>query len=114
MVALTLLAGTARASSTTTLSVTYWPHGHAGSPVSWTLRCAPPRGTHPLASRSCLEISRHLADLLPATTPCRLLFPRAAPYARVRGTALGRTVDRVLHPGCGTGWRDLVTLVTAR
>src|SRR5215208_4319089 len=46
-----VLSGSAGASDGTSLRIRYWSEGKAGSSIVWTLRCAPPGGTHPRARR---------------------------------------------------------------
>jgi hypothetical protein len=107
-VALVFFAG---AGSTTSLKVTYWPHGRTAAATVWTLRCAPAAGTHPLRGRSCLQLKANAADLGPATKPCTILARVGAPEARITGTYAGKTVDRSYRIGC-PGWTDLRIVLT--
>jgi hypothetical protein len=85
----------AGASGQTALTVTYWANGEQGSARDvWTLRCNPPRGTHPPPSLACRRLE---------TGGCKLVVPvRSGTFcteiyggpqvARVVGTIGGRRV----------------------
>lgn len=103
----TLAASTPKAS----LRVTYWPHGAGAAPVTWTLKCTPLGGTHPLRARSCAILKLNAALLGPATKPCTILSRRDAPTATVTGTYAGRTVLRSYRAGC-PGWDELRLVLT--
>jgi hypothetical protein len=53
------VAGGARLSSHTALTITYWENGQEQSaePTVWTLRCDPARGTHPRPAVSCRRLA---------------------------------------------------------
>jgi hypothetical protein len=92
-VTLLLLSGSAAASGTTSLRIRYWPDGKAGSSTVWTLRCAPPRGTHPRAAAACDVLAR-LQDPFAPTPPdvaCIQLYG-GPQVVRVSGTLRGERV----------------------
>jgi hypothetical protein len=93
------------------LKVTYWPHGRSAAAVTWTLGCAPARGTHPARGRACIALRAHPLELAPATKPCTIMAPVGAPEADVIGTLDGKKVDRSYRIGC-PGWNDLRVLLT--
>ena len=107
-VALVFFAG---AGPTTSLKVTYWPHGRTETATVWTLKCAPARGTHPLLGRSCLQLKANADALGAATKPCTILARAGSPVARITGTWGGKTVDRSYRIGC-PGWSDLHLVLT--
>lgn len=56
-VAIAASAAGAGAETRTALTVTYWENGEQSvKPVVWTLRCSPPRGTHPRPVVSCRRL----------------------------------------------------------
>jgi subtilisin inhibitor-like len=54
-----VLAAPSSAAPRTSLTVTYWDAGlGSGKPVTWTLRCAPARGTLAKPAAACARLSR--------------------------------------------------------
>lgn len=97
------------------LVVTYWPHNDRAAHSTWTLRCAPPGGTHPRPALACAELAAHPDVVLPVTRPCPLFIVRGAPQARIAGSFRGRSVDRLLRLGCDSGYlRSLHVLLAGR
>jgi hypothetical protein len=113
LVPLTLAVVATAQAAPATLKVTYWPHGRAATATVWTLRCDPPRGTHPTRRLACAALSRHPADLGPATRACTLMPTPTSAQARITGTWAGRRVDRSYRIGC-PGWTDLRVVLTGR
>ena len=95
------------------LKVTYWPHGPSAAWKTWTLRCNPVSGTHPLRRLACSTLRKHASELLPATRPCVLHPTATSPLAVVKGTWAGRKVDRAYRTGC-PGWKDLHVVLTGK
>jgi hypothetical protein len=109
------IAAAAAAQSATrgSLKITYWAHGSAGTPVSWTLKCGPPRGTHPARHAACTALATHAAELGPATKACPIFSTRTSPRAAVSGIWAGRHVARAYRIGC-PGWTDLRVVLTGK
>jgi Subtilisin inhibitor-like len=107
------VAAAPAAAAPATLKVTYWPHGRAAAANVWTLKCDPPRGTHPARRLACSALARHTADLRPATRACTLMPTATSAQARITGTWGGRRVDRSYRIGC-PGWTDLRVVLTGR
>lgn len=74
-------AATARSPS---LTVTYWPNGtHAGTPMTWRLRCGPAGGTLPRPAAACRRLAEGGARLfagVPKNVMCAQVYggPQAA------------------------------------
>ena len=87
-----------------------------GVSASWTLRCDPPRGTHPNRKRACARLAR-LADPfapLPRDIVCAEVYG-GPETARVRGTWEGASVDQRYSrtDGCQIArWQTLRPLFT--
>jgi hypothetical protein len=95
------------------LKIAYWPHGRAAPATVWRLTCGPPGGTHPARRLACAALTRHPADLRPATRACTLMPTATSAQARITGTWAGRRVDRAYRIGC-PGWADLRVVLTGR
>jgi Subtilisin inhibitor-like len=92
-VALLLLSGSAAASGTTSLRIRYWPDGKAGSSTVWTLRCAPPRGTHPRPAAACDVLARLQDPFAPTPKDVGCIQLYGGPQVvRVAGTLRGERV----------------------
>lgn len=87
--------GSAGTSSTTALKVTYWENGRGTStPVTWTLRCAPARGTLPRPAVACRRLAAggpRLFAAVPPDTVCTEIYG-GPQVARVVGTVKGKRV----------------------
>lgn len=95
------------------LHVTYSPHGQGQARRRhWTLHCGPAGGTHPRARAACAELAAHPLLLVAPAHPCRLLLKRGAPAALVVGRYRGRSIDRLVRPGCGLAFSELRVLLT--
>jgi hypothetical protein len=85
----------ANASGQTALTITYWANGDRASDRDvWTLRCHPPRGTHPRAAVACRRIQAggwKLVAPVPAGTICTEIYG-GPQVARVAGLLEGRRV----------------------
>jgi len=83
-------AATARSPS---LTVTYWPNGtHAGTPMTWRLRCGPAGGTLPRPAAACRRLAEGGARLF-AGVPQNVMCPQVyggPQAARVVGWLAGR------------------------
>ncbi|MDW8337794.1 MAG: SSI family serine proteinase inhibitor [Thermoleophilia bacterium] len=97
--------GMAGTSGPTWLKVTYWENGRDGSaPVVWTLRCDPPRGTHPRPALACRRLAAGGPKLfapVPPSTACTMIYggPQVARVVgSVQGTRIWTTLTRV--DGC--------------
>ena len=110
--ALSAAAITGAGRRATDLQVVYFPHG-AGSPISraWSLRCAPPGGSHPSPAAACAEIERSPLALGRARHVCQTRALPGSPAATVAGTFQGRHVNRSYRPGCDD-WQTLHVLLT--
>jgi hypothetical protein len=79
----------------TAVTVTYWENGvQAGDPEVWTLRCNPPRGTHPRPALACRRLRAggwKLVAPVPASAICTQIYG-GPQVARVVGTIQGRRV----------------------
>jgi hypothetical protein len=89
-------SGSAGATDTTDLTVTYHQNGSAGSsPTTWVLRCNPARGSLPHAARACARLAsagaRAFAPVAP-TTMCTQIYG-GPQTAVVSGTVAGRRVQ---------------------
>lgn len=96
LAALTACAvGTAGDTGPTALRVTYWENGRDGSsPVVWTLRCHPARGTLPRPVRACRRLATGGAGLfapVPPDVACTAIYG-GPQVARVVGTVAGKPV----------------------
>jgi hypothetical protein len=111
--AFTIAAAASAASVPATLKVAYWPHGRGAVPTVWRLKCDPLGGTHPARRLACAALTRHPADLRPASRACTLMPTLTSAQARITGTWDGRRVDRTYRIGC-PGWADLRVVLTGR
>jgi hypothetical protein len=66
--------------------------------TTWTLRCAPPGGTHPLPRASCSA----LADLMTrdAVPPRHCASELSGPWTTVRGVYLGKPISLAYGEAC--------------
>jgi hypothetical protein len=88
-----VLSGSAGASDGTSLRIRYWSEGKAGSSIVWTLRCAPPGGTHPRAAAACGVLASVRAPFAPVPKDVGCTQVYGGPQlARVSGTLRGRPV----------------------
>ena len=102
-VAALLVAGAGGTSAPTELRMTLWPEGKAGPSRSWTLRCAPARGSLPNARSACARLrmlERPFAPV-PRDAVCTMIYGGPA-EGLVRGTLRGRRVraEFSLRGGC--------------
>jgi len=88
--ALAFLSGSAGASDRTSLRIRYWPEGKAGPSTLWTLRCAPPAGTHPRAAVACDVLAKvgNVFAPVPKDVGCTQLYG-GPQVARVSGSFRG-------------------------
>jgi hypothetical protein len=88
-------AAQAGASSSTALRITYWQDSaKPAARVTWTLRCAPARGTHPRPARACARLAADGAKLfapLPKNIVCTEIYG-GPQKARVVGAVHGKRV----------------------
>jgi Subtilisin inhibitor-like len=98
LAALVFGAGLATAAGTsggTALTVRYWEKGDpAAEPVVWTLRCNPPRGTHPRPAISCRRLAAggwQLFAPVPKNVVCTEIYG-GPQVARVVGLVNGKRV----------------------
>jgi hypothetical protein len=97
--ALLALAGAASSqagsTSSTAVRITYWQDSaKPAATVTWTLRCAPARGTHPRPARACARLAADGAKLfapLPKNIVCTEIYG-GPQKARVVGTVRGKRV----------------------
>lgn len=86
-------AGAERRAGTTRVVVEVW--AEPGARVQrWTLRCAPPRGTHPQARAACTTLSRAEPRVFRPVSPdtvCTMIYG-GPQRARVTGLVAGRAV----------------------
>jgi hypothetical protein len=101
------------ASSATSLTVTYWPQGPgAGGKKTWTLACAPARGTLVRPIVACRKLAAGGAKLfapIPRDAICTQIYG-GPQVARVVGTVKGKRVSATLsrQNGCEIGrWSRL-------
>jgi hypothetical protein len=82
-------------SSSTSLRITYWKDSATpAATVTWTLRCAPTRGTLPRPARACVRLAAGGARLLaplPKNIVCTEIYG-GPQKAHVVGTVGGRRV----------------------
>ena len=82
-------------SGQTALTITYWADGIQGADRDvWTLRCNPPRGTHPHPTVACRRLAAggwKLVTPVPAGTICTEIYG-GPQVARVVGLLQGRKV----------------------
>jgi Subtilisin inhibitor-like len=95
------------------LKVIYWPHGSAGTPITWTLRCGPIGGSHPARRLACGALAKHPGELRPATRACTLMPTATSARAAIKGTWTGTRVNRSYRIGC-PGWSDLHLVLTGK
>lgn len=85
----------ASASDRTALTVTYWANGEKASDRdAWTLRCDPPRGTHPHPIVACRRLEAggsKLVAAVPASAICTEIYG-GPQVALVKGVLLGKRV----------------------
>lgn len=79
-------------SAATELTISVQPRGASGPTRTWTLRCDPPGGSLPGASRACELLSAAALRPLPPDTICTQIYG-GPQKARVRGSFRGRPVD---------------------
>jgi hypothetical protein len=111
-VAATLLfVPAASAGSGTALKITVWPKGKDGVSSTWTLRCGPPRGTHPDPAAACSALAQHPRALKPVPKDIACTQNWDGPQvALVRGTYRGKHVKAWFNRanGCEIGrWNAL-------
>lgn len=103
LVALAACAGgSAGGASSTSVRITYWENGRgASTPVTWTLRCAPARGTLPRPAVACRRLAAGGAKLfapVPPSAVCAQIYggPQVARVVgRVAGKSIWTTFTRV-------------------
>ena len=87
--------GSAGTSPPTALKVTYWENGRGTStPVTWTLRCNPARGSLPRPAVACRRLVKggpKLFAAVPPDTVCTEIYG-GPQVARVTGTVKGTRV----------------------
>jgi hypothetical protein len=110
-----LLVPAASAWPRAALKVTVWPEGKSGESTTWTLRCNPPRGTHPDPEGACLALARHPRALkpVPKDVGCTQIWG-GPQVALVRGTFRGKHVRAWFKrtDGCEIGrWNALSALL---
>jgi Subtilisin inhibitor-like len=85
----------AQTASTTSLTVTYWPNGKgAGGKRTWTVACAPARGTLARPAVACRKLAAGGAKLFAPTDPyaaCTQIYG-GDQVARVVGTVKGQRI----------------------
>jgi hypothetical protein len=96
LIGLAVAAGSqAGTSSSTSLRITYWKDSaKPAATVTWTLRCAPARGTLPRPAQACARLSTGGAKRfapLPKNIVCTEIYG-GPQRARVVGTVSGRRV----------------------
>ncbi len=99
--------------STTSLTVTYWPSGNgAGGKRTWTVACAPARGTLVRPAVACRKLAAGGAKLFaptPKNVACTQIYG-GPEVARVVGRVKGQPILAGFHrrDGCGIGrWNKL-------
>ena len=118
LVALALGCGSAEsANGSTSLTVTVWPEGRGAGRTTWTLRCDPPRGTHPRRAAACTALARAKTPFAPVaeTAICTQIYG-GPDEALVRGTYRGRRVSARFErtDGCQiTRWNRLSSVLAA-
>ena len=97
------VAGARGAAVPTELRMTLWPEGKDGPSRSWTLRCAPARGSLPNARRACarLQLLERPFAPVPRDAVCTMIYGGPA-EGLVRGLLRGRRVraEFSLRSGC--------------
>ena len=87
--------GSAATSSVTTLRITYWEDSaKPGESVTWTLRCAPPRGSLAQPARACRKLAAGGVRLFvptPKNVACTEIYG-GPQRARVVGVLDGKRV----------------------
>ena len=87
--------GAASTSDRTALTVTYWANGEkAADRDVWTLRCDPPRGTHPRPVAACRRLEAAGSKIVapvPASAICTEIYG-GPQVALVKGVLLGKHV----------------------
>lgn len=96
MVVLVVAAsGVAATARSTSLRVTYWKDSaSAHSSATWTLRCNPPRGSHPRPEVACRRLATGGPKLfapLPKTIACTEIYG-GPQKARVVGVLAGKRI----------------------
>jgi hypothetical protein len=108
----------AAAAPATQLRVTIWHQGQPGPSQTWTLACAPARGTHPARGRACQTLSRLLPQPfrpVPRDAMCTQIYG-GPQEALVTGTLNGSRVWARfnLRDGCQIArWTRLAPLLPA-
>jgi hypothetical protein len=96
-------AAPAVAGGGTSLAITVWPQGLAGSSHRWTLRCGPAGGTLPQRAAACRKLAALTAPFAPTPpgTACTMIYG-GPQVARVVGTFRGGRVWATLRrrDGC--------------
>ena len=102
-------AAAAHDATGTSLRITYWAdYAAPATRVTWTLRCAPPRGSLPRPGRACLELARGGARLfapLPPNSVCTEIYG-GADVAQITGAIGDQTVDTTIDRTNGCGIND--------
>ena len=95
----------AQTASTTSLTVTYWPSGKgAGAKRTWTVACAPARGTLAKPAVACRKLAAGGAKLFAPTSPytaCTQIYGGdqvARVVGRVKGVRVSTDLSR--RNGC--------------
>jgi hypothetical protein len=87
--------GAASASGHTALTVTYWGGGQQSADRdAWTLRCDPPRGTHPRPAAACRRLDEggwKLVAPVPPSTICTEIYG-GPQVAIVKGVLQGKRI----------------------
>jgi hypothetical protein len=103
----------AETAPTTSLTVTYWPSGKdGGGKRTWTVACAPARGTLPRSAAACRKLADGGAKLFaptPRSVACTQIYG-GPQVARVVGRVKGQPIFAGFHrrDGCGIArWNKL-------
>lgn len=109
-----LVVPAASAGSGTALKITVWPKGKDGVSSTWTLRCGPPKGTHPNPDAACSALAKHPRALKPVPQKMACTQQWDGPQvALVRGTYRGKHLRAWFKrtDGCEIGrWNALSAL----
>ncbi len=117
VVALTLGCGVAQsAANATSLTITVWADGHPGPSKTWTLKCDPPRGTHPQRRAACRALAQAKNPFapVPENAICTQIYG-GPDRATIRGTLDDREVSAELsrENGCEIARWDRLAPVLA-
>jgi Subtilisin inhibitor-like len=115
LAALVVVAPASAAAGGTSLHIAVWPQGAEGAPHTWTLRCAPARGTLPHPGRACERLLAADAPFAPTPkgTACTMIYG-GPQMARVTGTFRGHKVWTTFRRrnGCETArWNKVAYLL---